>query len=117
MIYTGLYLTSADAGKKELTVLGPSGLSQFFKSTHHFMMRSDLTLDIKEYDSEIKVLEYPDMNLHVIPINNNHPISNKNVKIQTQICYICEIPETLGKFDLKKAITLGIPKGNIDKTK
>ena len=103
----GLCLTAADSGKSKLTIVGPVGTSLFWNSTGHFMRRSSFNVTILEpveSDKECSVRtiasqKYIDMTVHSLPIGRRH------------LSYICETPQLAGKFDIKKALALKIPKG------
>eukprot|EP01041_Mallomonas_annulata_P010212 gene10211-21289_t len=103
----GMCLTAADAGKTEVSLTGPINTSKFWSSTRHFMNRSNFTMNIQEIQNSNIINKFEDMILHCIPISNS-PLSNIN---NNSICYICELPTQLGKFDINKAKALKIPKG------
>ena len=102
----GLCLTAADAGKSQLSIVGPKRTALFWNSTGHFMRRSSFNVSISEPKDEglsnrtVAVQKYVDMTIHSIPIGDNH------------LSYICETPQLAGKFDIKKATALKIPKGD-----
>ena len=102
----GLCLTAADAGKSQLSIVGPERTALFWNSTGHFMRRSSFNVSILEPKEDgssnrtIDVQKYVDMTIHSIPIGDNH------------VSYICETPQLAGKFDIKKAMALKIPKGD-----
>ena len=101
----GLCLTAADAGKSQLSLVGPEGTALFWNSTGHFMRRSSFHVSIKEPQDDgspirtIASQKYVDMTIHSVPIGGNY------------VSYICETPQLAGKFDVKKALALKIPKG------
>lgn len=102
----GLCLTAADAGKSHISIVGPSGISSFWKATGHFMRRSTFDVSILEPSSRtpssaliISTQKYADMMIHNLVLGRSH------------ICYVCETPQLAGKFDVSKALTLKIPKG------
>jgi hypothetical protein len=101
----GLSLTSADAGRTQLSITGPVGSSIFWNSTNHFMKRSSFNVSISEPTSSltsaptIPLQKYSDMTVHCLCIG------------QTHLSYVCETPKLAGKFDIVKALALKIPKG------
>jgi ribonuclease Z len=102
----GLCLTAADAGKLQLSIVGPAGVNLFWNSTAHFMRRSNFNVNIIEpaqkehtFSRSIASQEFTDMTIHSLPVGKTH------------ISYICETPQLAGKFDIVKALALKIPKG------
>ena len=63
----GFLLTSRDAGKKALSVHGPSTLSDFFKSTQSFLSMQNLDLNCVQYIGEENE-KFEDENIIVWPI-------------------------------------------------
>ena len=63
----GFLLTSRDAGKKALSVHGPSTLSDFFKSTQSFLSMQNLDLNCVQYSGEENE-KFEDENIIVWPI-------------------------------------------------
>ena len=103
----GLFLTTADAGKNEITVTGPTGVSVYWSLTGYFMHRADLRVDIFEVNESYLERKYPDFVVKCIPVFGNCTTAHSRSKI----CYVCEFPKQPGKFDLSKAKSLDIPKG------
>jgi ribonuclease Z len=99
----GLFLTAADSGKSQFSIVGPRGTASFWTSTGHFMRRSMFTISISELDPMNPILsqKYTDMTIHSLPIGLRHS------------SFICETPQLAGKFDVAKALSLKIPKGGI----
>jgi ribonuclease BN (tRNA processing enzyme) len=101
----GLSLTSADAGRTQLSITGPVGSSIFWNSTNHFMKRSCFNVSISEPNSSLTTAptipsqKFSDMIVHCLCLG------------QTHLSYICETPKLAGKFDIVKALALKIPKG------
>lgn len=99
----GLFLTAADSGKSQFSVVGPRGTAAFWASTGHFMRRSMFSVSISELAPTNPILsqKYADMTIHSLPIGSRHS------------SFICETPQLAGKFDVAKALSLKIPKGSI----
>ena len=99
----GLCLTAADAGKSQFSFVGPKGTGSFWSSTGHFMRRSTFNVSISEPDPVNPILsqKYIDMTIHSLPIGLTH------------LSFVCETPQLAGKFDVAKAMSLKIPKGNM----
>jgi ribonuclease Z len=100
----GLFLTAADSGKSQFSIVGPRGTASFWASTGHFMRRSMFSISISELEPMNPILsqKYLDMTIHSLPIGLTHS------------SFICETPQLAGKFDVAKALSLKIPKGSIN---
>jgi ribonuclease Z len=94
-------LTLADGGKKSLAIHGSSGLQSFFRAVSKFLYRPDLTLSLVEVVDPLSV-RCRDCEVKCIPF---HSVA------ANAISYVCETPPKPGKFDVEKAVGLGIPKG------
>jgi len=96
----GLILTAVDAGKTSLTVLGPVGIRQFWRTTKYFMHRPDLRLNIIEVIENFTLNIEDNVTLHCIPFGASSHIS-----------YVFASGVIPGKFNIKRAQELKIPSG------
>ena len=94
----GLFLTAADSGLNSLNFIGPNNLNKYWECMSTYVYRPKVNLMINDIT---QIIQTDDIIIKAIPINTN----------KTHICYLFTTPELLGKFDLKKALDLNIPKG------
>ena len=116
----GLLLTVADTGKEGLTIIAPSGISMLLRAAKEFCWRPNFRTTIEEVDIEahpaqlpLKFLEDKNLTIEAVPIK-----ARRDVEIDVSfgahydaVTYICRLKDIRGKFQPKKAMELGVPKG------
>lgn len=107
----GLLLTAADAGKSSIIINGPENLQKFWDSTEYFMHKDVLRVNVNEITSQNITHKYQDFQIHVLHLSGNQSLLSQHQSCNDKLCYICELPPVLGKFDIVKAKELNIPKG------
>ncbi|OMJ24357.1 Ribonuclease Z [Smittium culicis] len=124
----GLLLTLGSIGVTNLNVYGPKNIDKTLDATRHFTQQAAVSFNSKIFDSNSPV--YSDDSLSVYPIlkpstfdsTNNLDISQFNTNNSSQnlpdykkkdsiASFICVGPEVPKKFDVKKAISLGLKPG------
>eukprot|EP01084_Bolivina_argentea_P249198 417062_1 len=102
----GLLLTVADAGRKNVTLHGPPGLSQFIHATRFFMRRPELAITCQE--GETPPIVTSELTVHkILAISGEVGKGGR----MSAISFMAEFPPTPGKFFVEKAIALGVPAG------
>ena len=111
---TGLCLTAADAGRTQLSVTGPEGLSSFLAATDSFARRSSLTVTAHEASS-VFWHNCPDVRIGCIPVPSTSSMKRSHEDtdraVTTSVCYVFETPQVIGSFDANKARAAGVPAG------
>ena len=108
-------MTLVDAGITALTLCGPGGLLSLFKASRYFMKLPDGLLGFKELGKS------SDVTNAVVVYNNELTIKSIPLLASQQFgdnepivaCYLGSTPTLLGKFDIKKAQELKVPKGEM----
>lgn len=106
----GLFLTWTDTGiNTRLSLTGPGRTAAYWHSLRHITNRPEFEMRIAECELyEIpKVVKYDDDGIAIHCL----PFASISSSIATHICYICELPPQIGKFDVQKAKALGVPAG------
>lgn len=116
----GLNLTLADAGKQAVSITAPHGLSAIFNAARPFYYRPSLISTIRELDLETRPNQLP------IPVSEDEYLSISAVPVRSRrdidldtafgahydaVAYICRLLDLRGKFNPKKALSLGVKKG------
>ena len=94
----GLFLTAADSGLMSINFVGPNNLNQYWECMSSYVYRPKVNLTI---NTASQIIQTDEIIVKSIPITKDN----------THISYLFKTPELLGKFDLKKALDLNIPKG------
>lgn len=121
----GTVLTMADSGHQGIGLYGALGLRKLLGAMRPFMHREQFPLQVHEVgcrvseDREI----FSDKNLCVRGVALC-PVPDRGVKrkvdernddsrprMETTVCYACDLPPAPGKFDVAKAKQLGVPPG------
>ena len=135
----GMVLTAADAGCIGFNVVGPCGTKGFWQSTRFFMRRPSFMMELMECSSQSlgnstssrstkapgkksnnvvyapearqgsMCIEYEDGAVHAIPYKSHCNAEQES----SHVCYIFETPQLPGKFDVKKALALGLKPGPV----
>ena len=100
----GLYLTCADSGRKDISFVGPVGIDSFWQSTGGFTHRTMVTTNI------IEMTTYQSMDVGTF-IVHCLPLLSSPQNQPSHISYVIETKVLPGKFDVAKALSLGVPKG------
>ena len=100
-------LTLADAGNSKIVVAGPTHISRLLTATRHFMKLPDQLLQLEHTNLNssdiVTIIQNKEVTIQKIAINSN----------KTKFCYLGSTPALPGKFDIKKAQALKIPKGEM----
>ena len=119
----GLFLTAADSGgRARLALVGPTRLQQFWDSLHHFMHRPNFEMKITECaamitGADLSSAQQPPLEIRfddegvVVTCLAFAPSGAPASAGPTHVCYICEMPSQVGRFDVKRAKALGVPPG------
>ncbi len=94
----GLFLTAADSGLMSINFVGPNNLNKYWECMSNYVYRPKVNLTI---NNAPQIIETDEITVKSIPITKDN----------TNISYLFKTPELLGKFDLKKALDLNVPKG------
>lgn len=84
---------------------GPAGLLGFWASTARFMYRPDLDVSIREV-TESEIVRRKECCIHCLPLSDTD-VTSRTIGMS----YICETNAKAGKFDIDKAVELGVPRG------
>lgn len=98
----GMLLTASDAGLTEITVAGPVGLRALLAAARPFFMRPTLTVNIEEITS-MKRFMFCDATLSV----RAFPLP------EATVAYVARVLDLPGRFDPKRAKSLGVPRGRL----
>ena len=122
----GTVLTMADSGHQGVGLYGATGLRKLLSAMRPFMYREKFPLDIHEIGCIVGDQQQPiflDSNLRIravtLSVGGVGGIKRKKPedagtlrpRIQSTICYSCELTPAQGKFNVAKAKQLGVPPG------
>lgn len=101
----GLILTASDSGRKHLVLHGPVSIHSYWGCIQQFCQRPNLQIEVDEI-STIQTesgLTYKGDSVTVEPIISTN--------LPTHVSYVCQTRQLPGKFNVSKAVGLGVPKG------
>lgn len=107
-----------NTGGNEVALIGPDALQSYLHSTRYFMRfpRDRFTANNQQSRYQ-KSFICEELKIYSISLSGRGSSSNKDPtrsiddEPTTHLCYVCQTPEVLGKFDIAKAVALKIPKG------
>jgi ribonuclease Z len=106
----GLSLTLSDAGNKKVAIAGPPNLHKLITASRHFMKLPDHLLVwsacAKREDDPVTIVQNNEVMLQQVLISESAPGWG-------HFSYVGRSPALLGKFDVKKAMSLHVPKGEL----
>eukprot|EP00002_Diphylleia_rotans_P025872 TRINITY_DN5137_c0_g1_i14.p1 TRINITY_DN5137_c0_g1~~TRINITY_DN5137_c0_g1_i14.p1 ORF type:complete len:465 (+),score=56.03 TRINITY_DN5137_c0_g1_i14:86-1480(+) len=121
--FPGMIFTLADTGALNLNIHGPVGMSHFVDSIKSIaQFRRSLVLRIHEYSDSEEVFSDENIRVHAVRVcegtadntSDGHPTQSttdyKHTNSQLQ-SFIIQTNDVPGKFDLDKAVELGVPRG------
>lgn len=112
----GLLLTTEDAGCQKVDLLGPPSLTTFMDATRNFMRpigvyRCPTVQHVHQNGSvhdELEPYQTKDIVIYPVPLACSQDTS---LELVEHYCYLAQTPQLPGKFQLDRAIELGVPKG------
>jgi len=109
----GMCLTAADTGLRSARIYGPIGLKEFWASTKSFYYKPEFKLSLNEVPCGLDDIDggFPGTGI-MAGVAKSDGISVTCIGLKYGLCcYGFETASVLGKFDIKKALALNIPKG------